>query len=74
MNGLRYALGDVDGDGTVNAADALQALQAATAKVTLSVIEEQAADVDQSGDIRANDALMILQHATQTITAFPVEG
>ena len=73
MSGLRYTSGDVDGDGTVRASDALQALQAATSKTVLPVIGEQAADVDQSGKITSSDALMILQHATRKITVFPAE-
>lgn len=59
--------GDVDGDGTVSASDALMALQVATGKVTLSDHACKAAEVDAMGDITASDALMILQFATKKI-------
>ncbi|MGI6264514.1 MAG: glycoside hydrolase family 2 TIM barrel-domain containing protein, partial [Acutalibacteraceae bacterium] len=62
--------GDVDENGTVTAADALMALQAATGKIALTAAQQQAADVDGSGDVTAADALAILQFATGKITAF----
>ncbi|MGI6264788.1 MAG: Ig-like domain-containing protein [Acutalibacteraceae bacterium] len=68
-----FLLGDVDGDGDVDAADALMALQAATGKITLTVGQTQAADVDGSGDVTAADALAILQFATGKITVFPAQ-
>ena len=63
-----YAAGDVNGDGTVAAADALMALQAATGQCTLNAPQQAAADVDNTKGIGAVDALMILQAATGRIT------
>ena len=60
--------GDTDLNGKVEANDALQALQAATGKITLSEHSKLAANVDGDNKITANDALMILQAATGKIT------
>ncbi len=65
--------GDVNGNGSVTAEDALLALQIATNKVTPSDAQKAAADVDGNGDVTANDALLILQFATKKINSFPVE-
>lgn len=65
-----FFAGDVNGDGIVNASDALQALQAATNKITLTDIQRTAADVDKKEGITAADALLILQYATKKITSF----
>ncbi len=61
--------GDVDGNGEVNAADALLALQIATNKVTPSDDQKAAADVDATAGVSANDALLILQFATKKISS-----
>ncbi len=63
-------LGDVDGNGEVNAADALLALQIATDKVTPSDEQIAAANVDGKDGVAANDALLILQYATKKIAKF----
>lgn len=68
-----YSKGDVDGNGTVEAADALLALQAATGKITLHVIQQEAADVDGTSGVAANDALIILQAATGKIGSLEQE-
>ena len=65
-----YFAGDVNGDGSVTAADALLALQAATDKVNLESVAQQAANVDEKEEVTSSDALMILQYATQKITSF----
>ena len=59
--------GDVDGNKSVQAADALMALQGATKKITLTAVEKVAANVSLSGTVAASDALSILQYATQKI-------
>lgn len=63
-------LGDINGDGHINAADALLALQAATHKITLTPAQAAAADVDGKDGVTAGDALLILQFATQKISSF----
>lgn len=67
--------GDVDGDGSVAAADALVTLQAATGKIEMIWAQWMIADVDadEYGEITAGDALMILQYATQKIDSFPID-
>lgn len=68
-----YTLGDINNDGHVNASDALQALQAATNKITLTDTQKLAANVDGKDGVTANDALLILQFTTKKIRQFPVE-
>lgn len=70
-----WIIGDVDGDGSVTAADALLTLQAATGKVELDFLQQLLADVDgdEDGQITANDALLILQYTTKKISGFPIE-
>ena len=68
-----YILGDVDNNGTVEAADALMALQASTKKITLNETQQKAANVDTDEVVTANDALLILQKATKKIQQFPRE-
>lgn len=65
--------GDVDMNGSVEAADALMALQAAIGKLNLSAEQQTRADVDGTVGVTANDALLILQYAIKKITSFPVE-
>lgn len=72
--GMAYALGDVDGDGNVTANDALQALQAATGKITLNNDSAASANADGDDKITAGDALTVLQFATKKITDFPLKG
>ena len=65
-------LGDANGDGVVNANDALAVL-----RYTLNlavVIDTDAADVNGDGLVNANDALMILRYALGLITAFPANN
>lgn len=64
------SLGDVNGNGKITAEDALQALQAATKKITLSDAQQLAANVDGKDGVTATDALLILQHATKKIDKF----
>ena len=63
-----YCLGDVDGDGTVAAADALIALQAANGAITLTADQALAANVDGQAGVSVIDALMILHAAAGKIT------
>ena len=64
--GILY--GDVDENGTVNAADAALLLKAASlagsgAASGLNADQEQSADVDKDGVYNASDAALILQYA-----------
>lgn len=69
-----YTLGDVDLNGTINAADALLTLQGATKKVTLNSTQTSAASVDKISGVGAGDALAILQYATKKITVFQMQA
>ena len=69
-----YQMGDVDGDGEIEASDALMALQAATEKIDLTSEQELRADVDGTAGVSSSDALQILQAATKKITLPTVEG
>ncbi len=64
--------GDVDGNGAINAADALLVLRAAVGKLTPSDAQRFAGDVDLNDAINAADALAILRYAVHRVTAFPV--
>lgn len=66
-------VGDVDGDGSINAADALLCLQHSVCLVQLSEAAAQAADVDGSAQIDAADALMILQRSVGLNHHFPAQ-
>ncbi len=69
-----YTYGDVDENGAVEAADALETLKAVVKLTTLSADQEKAADVDGNAGIEAADALCILQKVVKLIDKFPVEG
>ncbi|MBR6800616.1 MAG: hypothetical protein IKM61_02555 [Eubacteriaceae bacterium] len=71
-----YVLGDVNGDGKVNALDATQILRYANNKASvLSGVEEdtalyKAADVNADGKINALDATQILRYANNKASVF----
>ena len=65
-----YFYGDVDGDSSISANDALQVLRHSTQIQTLSERGQAIADVDLSGDINSSDALDILRYSTKIITEF----
>jgi len=67
---LAIILGDVDGNGSITAFDALMSLQIATGNKQGSVVELKAADVDGINGASAYDALRILLYATGKIKAF----
>ena len=53
--------GDLDGNGHINALDALLALQSSVGLISLSYLQKEAADLDLTGHINATDAFIILQ-------------
>ncbi len=59
--------GDLDGNGLINASDALLALQSSVQLTTLSDIQTAVADCDLSGSINASDALTMLQYSVGLI-------
>lgn len=71
------AYGDVDGNGTVDASDALMVLQSSVQLRTLTADQAILADVNTDGKIDASDALNILQKSVGLIHRFdaePIEG
>lgn len=61
-------LGDVDGNGTITAEDALAVLKHVVG--VQSVSEEKYADVDKNGSITAEDALCILKYVVGILESF----
>ena len=59
-------LGDINGDGEVLAADALEILKKSTNQSNLSGAYLQAADVDEDGSVLAADALKALKYSTKS--------
>ena len=55
-------MGDADGNGTVNANDALMILRYALGIIS-SLPHPENCDVDGNGSINANDALMVLRYS-----------
>ena len=60
-------LGDVNGDGYIDAADALLCLRASVGLITLTPEQEAAADVNHDGLIDAGDAILILRYDARLI-------
>ena len=67
------AYGDVNGDGVVDASDAMALLRYDALLVTLSDDSLTAADVNGDGQVDAVDAIIILQYDAKMITEFPVK-
>ncbi len=65
--------GDVDGNGKVEAADALEVLKSVVGKVTLTDDQSTAADTDGNDKADAADALNILKKVVGKLELFPVE-
>ena len=65
--------GDVNGDNTISAKDALEVLKATVGKVMLSEAQIRLADVDGGNDVNAKDALMILQFTVGKRFSFPCQ-
>ena len=65
--------GDVDGDGKISAADALEVLKAVVGNVTLTDEQKVLADVDGDQKVSSVDALTILKKVVGKIDKFPVE-
>ena len=59
--------GDVNGDGYIDAADALLCLRASVGLITLTPEQEAAADVNHDGLIDAGDAIRILRYDARLI-------
>ena len=69
-----YTLGDVDGNGTINATDAGWVLSKYTNSSTVLPGGDLSADVDGNDTINATDAGWILSKYTNSSTVFPAES
>ena len=65
-----YTLGDVNGDGRINADDAVLVLRYAVELTEFNETQKLAADVSKDGRINADDAVLILRFAVNLITEF----
>ena len=65
--------GDINGTGSVTAADALLAQKAFLGHLSLNERQKKAADVNGDGMVNATDALLIEKRALGEIEQFPVE-
>ena len=65
--------GDLDGNESIDATDALRALQHSVRLITLESTQALAADVNADESIDAADALLILQHSVDLIDKFPAD-
>lgn len=63
-------LGDVDGNGSVNAADAVMVLRSDAGLTTLTAEQMAAADINGDGTVNASDAVQILRFDAGLITQF----
>ena len=65
-----YTLGDVNDDGTIDSADALEALLLFVESKTPTETERLAADVNKDGTIDSYDALQMLRYFVEEIHSF----
>lgn len=70
---VRVTYGDINESGTIDASDALLALQHSVQLITLEGNAFVAANVDGNDSVNASDALLILQRSVKLIDSFPVE-
>lgn len=68
------ALGDVNGDGKINALDALLILQARNDLINLTAEQFARADLDGDGELSAKEALRILQYASGAAGSLDMRG
>jgi hypothetical protein len=71
-----YTLGDVDGNGTVNANDASLVYRYVNNKLSasqLANLQLAAMDVSGDGNVNVSDAAMIYRFANNKLSVFPAE-
>ncbi len=59
--------GDVDGNGSVEVADAMMVLQAINDRYNMTAVEFARADLDDNGELAAKEALRILQYVNGSV-------
>ncbi len=65
-----YILGDIDGNGKIDAGDAVMILKHVAHNITLTEKELLAADTNKDGTVNAGDATRILKYVAHNITEF----
>jgi len=70
----RLWTGDVDGNGSIDVADAFATLRAAAGKLALSPEESARADVDHDGRVTAADALALINVTTMPVARPPFDA
>ena len=70
-NARLQILGDANGNGLVNAADASLVLQTTVHSYSPTSLEKMRMEVSGNGSVRAYDASLILQRSVNIITSFP---
>ena len=70
---IKELYGDVDGDGIINANDAIAILRYNAKVETLTDAQLTAANVDGNESVDSNDAILILKYDAKAIDKFPVE-
>ncbi len=68
-----FRYGDVNGDGKVSAADAMEVSKHTAKIITLTGDAFKAADVNGDGIVSVKDAILIQQYVAKVIDVFPVE-
>jgi len=71
IEGPTSTIGDVSGDGTVTAYDAMMVLKYVVGLITFTDTQKDLADVSKNGTISPYDAALILQYVIGLIPSFP---
>ncbi len=66
----KYLIGDVNGDGTIDSADSLMAMQYSVGTTSLTDMQNVRADVNFDGSINSTDSMMINQYGVDVIRTF----
>ena len=66
----KYLIGDVNGDGTIDSADSLMAMQYSVGTTSLTDMQKVRADVNFDGSINSTDSMMINQYGVDVIRTF----
>lgn len=66
----KYLIGDINGDGTIDSADSLLAMQYSVGTASLTDMQKVRADVNFDGSINSTDSMMINQYGVDVIRTF----
>jgi len=72
--GENYEVGDVSGDGVIDAVDVRMCLQTATSFLAGTAAQRAAADVDHDGDVDLDDAQILAEYVLGLRTSLPGGG